>query len=277
MQALIQVKIHDQGNIEYRSLGNYESRYENMVELLGKVFEILDVNLFSTKEFFVSTRDIPTAIDGRVTFGFTKARNVVTCPDYTFCRWVECGINDYGTTIANILAKSEQTPVSDKLFWIGNPRTQALRLKLLAIGNANRNKLSIIPMDWLRDFPKGRKHRYTHYVSLEDHSQYKYLIDCGAAGYSGRLKFLLHTNRPLFIVDRQDDTKEYFHDDLVPFQHFIPVKEDLSDLLAMLAWADENYDQALKIAAAAKKFAMERLNQQQVIFDFSRIVAENLM
>lgn len=277
MQALIKVKIHDQGNVEYHSLGNFESRYESMVELLGKALEPLDVNLFSKKEFFVSTGDVSTEIRGQTTFGFTKAGNVVTCPDFTFCRWVECGINDYGTTVTNILAKSEQEPVSEKLFWIGNPRTQPLRLKLLALGNANRNRLMIIPMDWLRDFPRGRKHRSTHYVSLEEHSHYKYLIDCGANGYSGRLKFLLHTNRPLFIVDRQDDKKEYFHDELVPFQHFIPVKEDLSDLLEMLTWADQNYDQARLIAANAKKFAMERLNQQQVILDFSDIVAENLM
>lgn len=277
MQALIQIKIHDQGNVEYHSLGNFESRYENMVELLGKALEPLDVDRFVTKEFFISTGDVSAGAEGRVTFGFTKTGNVVTCPDYTFCRWVECGINDYGATVASILAKSEESPVSDKLFWIGNPRTQALRLKLLAIGNANRSRLSIIPMDWMRDFPRGRKHRSTHYVSLEDHSRYKYLIDCGASGYSGRLKFLLHTNRPLFIVDRQDEKKEYFHDELVPFEHFIPVRDDLEDLLDMLAWADNNYDQALAIASNARKFAMERLNQQQVILDFSRIVAESLM
>jgi hypothetical protein len=234
------------------------------------------MNSFVGKSFFISTDDISRSVTEKITFGFTKSKNVIACPDYTFYKWVECGIEDYNKTIESILSLSENEPVFDKLFWIGNPRTQPLRFTLIELGNLYPDKLSFIPMDWIRKFPRGHMHRFTHFVSLEEHTKYKFLIDCGAAGYSGRLKFLLHTNRPLFLVDREDIKKEFFHNELIPFLHYIPVRNDLSDLMDKLAWAEDHYQEALLIAGNAKKFALENLSQIKAIEFLANRIQENL-
>lgn len=75
-------------------------------------------------------------------------------------------------------------------------------------------------------------------VSLEDHTKYKYLIDASGQGYSARIKYLLFSRRPLFIIDRE--YWDWIGIDLIPWVHFIPVKADLSDLLDQINWADNH-------------------------------------
>jgi len=63
--------------------------------------------------------------------------------------------------------------------------------------------------------------------------------------------------RPVFVIDRH--SVEFWHEELVEWRHFVPVKRDLSDLL-------ENYvklegDAALyaHISAGAREFATQTL------------------
>jgi len=102
-----------------------------------------------------------------------------------------------------------------------------------------------------------------NYLSLPDLMKYKYLIDIGGNGYSGRLKFLLFSKRPLLIVDR--NYIEYFHDDLVPYLHYIPVKMDLSDLDEQVNWMISNPEKSLEIANNAFEYAMNNFNLDNLI------------
>ncbi|OQD42712.1 hypothetical protein BUL40_09325 [Croceivirga radicis] len=178
---------------------------------------IKDKKALKTTHFYINTNDVSSKINDTLTFGYTKSSDVVPCPDFTFDKWIECGITTYSKTIKKIIDKGNKKHSVEKLFWIGNLNTQPLRYELLRLGNLYDEKMEIVPMEWKRTFPKGHIHDFTKYLSLEDHIEYKYLIDCGARGFSGRLKFLLHTNRPLFIVDRNKNKQEYFYDHLIPY------------------------------------------------------------
>ncbi|SEJ75805.1 Glycosyl transferase family 90 [Dyadobacter sp. SG02] len=274
--SFVEVTVSPDGAVAFISHGGYESRNQSVTLLCKSAFELVEPTKIRGKSFFISTDDIACSVTGKVTFGFTRSENVIVCPDFTFDKWIECGIDDYERTTSMILVNSQEPPVSEKLFWIGNPRTQELRFKLISLGIQNAERLRIIPMNWLRDYSKGHKHRFTHYVSLEDHTKYKYLIDCGAAGFSGRLKFLLHSNRTLFLVDRQQNNREYFYDQLVPYEHFIPVAEHLHDLLAKITWADNHPSEAQQIAKNAKEFAIQYLSRRAAVEYFAKAIIENI-
>jgi hypothetical protein len=51
---------------------------------------------------------------------------------------------------------------------------------------------------------------------------------------------------------------------LIPFEHFIPVNEDLSDLKEKINYLELNPDVANKIALNAQKFAINNLNKINV-------------
>jgi len=98
--------------------------------------------------------------------------------------------------------------------------------------------------------------------------KYKYLLDIGGNGYSGRLKFLLFSNRPVFIVER--NYIEYWHNQLIPYVHYIPVREDLSDLLIQIIWAEANPIKCKEITTAAFNFAQNNLTTE----NFTKRIAE---
>ena len=258
--------INPNGEISFIDHGGYESRIESTIALFEEAFALIkDKKALKTTHFYIDTGDVSSKINNTLTFGYTNSDDVVPCPDFNFDKWVECGINSYEETTYKILESGKGKPLVEKLFWTGNLSTQRLRHELFKLGSLHNDKMEIVPMDWKRFFPKGSMHHYTKYISLEEQTKYKYLIDCGARGYSGRVKFLLHSNRPLFLVNRDQNKQEYFYNQLIPFEHFIPVKEDLSDLIILLEWADKNYDDAMAIANNARKFAIENLNKKAVI------------
>lgn len=274
---MIKAFIDSDNEISFIDCGGYESRSESTIILFKEAFDqIKDKLQLKITRFYVNTDDLSAKINNTLTFGYTNSNDTVLCPDFTFDRWVECGIDTYEKTVTRIIDSGNEKYVIEKLFWIGNVNTQPLRYKLLELGAEFMDKMEIIAMDWKRILPKGYKHGFTEFVSLEDHTKYKYLIDCGARGFSGRLKFLLFTNRPLFLVNRDKNKQEYFYSQLIPFKHYIPVKEDLSDLITQFEWAEENYDDAITIANNARQFAIEYLNKKTVIDYLSRQLMNSL-
>lgn len=258
--------ISNDNKLSFIDHGSYESRSESTIALFNEAFEqVKDKALLTHQHFYVDLHDIGTQINDELTFGYTPGDGVVVCPDFTFDRWVECHIDNYEATVNRILDQGEKSYTIEKMFWMGNLNTQQLRYDLVELGALHTDKLEFIPMEWVRYSPKGSMHYFTNYTSLEDHTKYKYLIDSGAQGFSARPKFLLHTNRPLFLVDREECKREYFYNWLVPYEHFIPVKDDLSDLLVQLEWAENNYAEATRIAGNARQFAIDNLNKKTVI------------
>lgn len=67
------------------------------------------------------------------------------------------------------------------------------------------------------------------YTPMTELSQFKYTLDIRGYGWTDRVKILLQLGRPMFLADRP--FREWYFDQLIPMKHFIPVREDLSDLL----------------------------------------------
>ena len=189
-------------------------------------------------------------------------------PDFCFLNWKESGMKDYEECRNSILEASKKEPAYNTLFWIGNPKTHPTRETLCQLSQKDP-RIEAYGMGW--DYRNG-KAVPSKFVSLEDHTLYKYLIDVQGRGYSGRTKMLMFTGRPLFIAERK--WKEFWNKDAIPFTHFIPVKEDLSDLQDMLDWAESNPDKAQKIAENAKKFALENLTRDAAIDYFAKVIAD---
>jgi hypothetical protein len=178
---------------------------------------------------------------------------------------------------------SISNPEVDKVGWIGNiysPLPDVIefhtRPVLKKIGDANPDLLETFHVrapNYLID------DTLPHYLSLPNLvKKYKYLIDIGGNGYSGRLKFLLFSKRPLLIVER--NYIEYFHNELIPYVHFIPVKMDLSDLLEQIQWMKNNEKKCNEIANNALDFAVNNFTEDKLLervnFVYRNIVGINM-
>jgi len=91
-----------------------------------------------------------------------------------------------------------------------------------------------VPQD-LKDFT------YTTYISIQEQiDTFDYLIDVGAAGFSGRLTNLINSNRILFLTDNL--WHSYVDSFLKPNYHYVPIRNDLNDLIEKIKNVNSNYD-----------------------------------
>lgn len=183
-------------------------------------------------------------------------------PDWTFWHWPSSRVNNSEETFRMILEAGESKPLVDKVAWYGsknsagpNSREGHTRRALVDhYGKVNNDRFDFVHV--------GDKAGQENYMSMPELTRrYRYLIDVGGAGYSGRTKFLMFSGRPLLMVYRR--YIEYFDDDLKPWVHYIPVKEDLSDLIKMHDWLRDNDSKATEIAENAKKYAVENFSMEK--------------
>jgi len=183
-------------------------------------------------------------------------------PDWVCFWWRSANIHSYERCVQECIAAGQEQPVINKVAWFGNINSPlsdvpefTTRPLLAEMGRIRPDLLEIQHVP-----PQGGviDGRIRNYMTLHEMiRKYKYLLDIGGNGYSGRLKFLLFSRRPVFIVER--DYIEYWHNQLIPYEHYIPVREDLSDLLVQINWAEANPTKCQEITAAALKFAQENL------------------
>jgi len=180
---------------------------------------------------------------------------------FAFCHWYTAKIYSFEETVKEIINEANKEPSIHKVGWFGNIYTpdksvveHNTRPLLKKIGDENPH---------LFDIQQIYSSNESNFISLPNLTKYKFLIDIGGNGYSGRVKFLLFTKRPLLLVDR--NYVEYFYDDLIPFKHYIPVKMDLSNLLEMVEWTQNNYTKSLEIAMNAFEFAIKNFTLDKLL------------
>ena len=66
------------------------------------------------------------------------------------------------------------------------------------------------------------------------------------------------------LIFKEDSNHfQWYYKQLKPFEHYIPVKEGLDDLVERLKWAMTHDDDARKIARQAREFALSHITQEK--------------
>jgi hypothetical protein len=260
----ISVSINN-GKLSIKAGKGFQKRHNSTICMLAEALP--DLNAMKKLEFKIYTDDFPINIK-RNTFYYCvdstdKLRNCI--PDFSFHKWDEAGINNYQNTCNDLLANSTKPALVDKLFWAGNINVHKSR-ELFFNTFKDDNDFEIHFID-----PSSKNYLSTRF-SLLDHLNYKYLIDIEGRGYSGRLKYLLHSGRVLFIQERK--WKQYYEFEIIPFVHFIPIKNDFSDLKNQLDWLKKNPSKYQEIATNAINFSKEKLNYTSVCKVFANKILE---
>lgn len=101
-------------------------------------------------------------------------------------------------------------------------------------------------------------------VSFKEQMNYKYhiLIDGNVTAYT-KSGWKFFTNSLIFKPDSK--WVQWYFQALEPYMHYVPIREDLSDLVDKLKWALENDREAKKIAGQCREFALTHLTFSQDI------------
>ncbi|KAJ7596038.1 glycosyl transferase family 90-domain-containing protein [Mycena floridula] len=90
--------------------------------------------------------------------------------------------------------------------------------------------------------------------------KYKYVFDVDGNTFSSRYLGLLRSGS---LVFKATIFSEYFNDWLKPYESYIPVLPDLSDLVEKVQWAISNDAEAHRIQETGRLFAQELMNDNQ--------------
>jgi hypothetical protein len=119
------------------------------------------------------------------------------------------------------------------------------------------------------------------FLTIDKQTEYKYVVNVDGHSSAYRLSLELESGFCVLLVESK--YRLWFRDLMKPYQHYIPVKEDLSDLLAQIKWCKDHDKLCEKISLNAKKFAEKYLSKngmldylQKIIFQIKNITGDYL-
>lgn len=99
-------------------------------------------------------------------------------------------------------------------------------------------------------------------IKLEEHCKYRYLFNFRGVAASFRFKHLFLCRSVVFHVG--NEWLEFFYLALKPWVHYVPVKQDLSDVRELLEFAKANPDVMENMAERGQKFILDHLRMEDV-------------
>ncbi|KAJ7696055.1 glycosyl transferase family 90-domain-containing protein [Mycena rosella] len=102
-------------------------------------------------------------------------------------------------------------------------------------------------------------------------AKFKYLLDVDGNTFSGRFLTLLKSGS---LVFKSTVFEEYFNDWIRPYEHYIPVRPDLSDLVEKVEWAMAHDDEARRIQTTGKLFTERVMTDAQNDCYFAAVLLE---
>jgi hypothetical protein len=97
---------------------------------------------------------------------------------------------------------------------------------------------------------------------LDLKKRYKYLIDLPGHTYSTKIYPMLFTKRLIFFIKNKEKFK--WERGLRKWEHYVPVKKDLSDLVDKFMWAEENPKEVSNIIQNAWEYGTQVVSQEQM-------------
>lgn len=178
-------------------------------------------------------------------------------PEAYSIAWPEVGVTDVQSMVKEMNVRGAAPASIPKAVWVGatSHPSRIVMLARIALDPSLKELVEAWAMSWQDPHRK--------LLSLPDHVNYKYVIDVEGTGWSARLKYLLCSRRPAFVMDRPFWDWATF--DLQPWVHYIPVERDSSDLLEKIRWAEDHPEEAQAIADNAAALMMARLEKQHIL------------
>lgn len=250
-----------------------ESRIKHLLEEVAATYPVPDVDLIYfnedrlTERFFRNKRFINSVPI------FVSAKNPSLRRAILFCDWYydPKDENNELTRFLKIIDENRNRwtwqEKIEKLFWRGSTFDGKYTLENWkthprgrAVFESKEHPESIDAAfifypDWSTKDPQGfeRELGKAEKISIEDHLQYKYqlIVDGVTAPFTGT-PWRLYSGCVPF--KQESSNVMFFFEELTPWKHYIPVKEDCSDLLERVRWAQTHDEEAQQIADNAKEF-----------------------
>jgi hypothetical protein len=204
----------------------------------------------------------------------SEFRNEDLFPDFSFGNWSDMGLEDFDEFSREIRENNSLERIEDqRLFWAGSMSTNPNRRVYMGLCATNPEKLHGVAMSWT-PVDGGSRTEPRSFVSWKEHCGYKYLIEIAGHSYGTRTKFIPLCNRPMFVNER----RHYTWSCVEALKHnlHIPVREDMSDLVEKVAWADQNEETVFANAGRLLAICTEAFSFENVCRHAAKVILSKI-
>jgi len=110
-------------------------------------------------------------------------------------------------------------------------------------------------------------------VSKGDHLKYKYLVDVDGNSCSFERYFWLLLSNSL-VIKQVSPNVQWYYGALQPYEHFLPVKKDLSDLVEKIEWAKTHDEECRIMSERASAFIQNNLTPEDTLLYMYHLLRE---
>lgn len=110
------------------------------------------------------------------------------------------------------------------------------------------------------------------HVSFFEFFKYKYQINVDGTVAAYRLPYLLAGSG--LVLKQDSEYYEHFYSRLIPMEHYVPFRRNLSDLVEKLSWARAHDGSAQQIVKQAQQFALDHLLPHHVFCYYVQLFQE---
>jgi len=162
------------------------------------------------------------------------------------------------------------------------------RLRIASLSSASEeNGYPLLDAGIMKWNLRPRKHISSPYLQLIDSSKfrtvqpltpseqatYKYIVNVDGHVSAFRLSLEMSTGSVILMVESK--YRMWFRKYLVEYQHYVPVKEDCSDLLDQIRWCRQHDSECKKIAENAREFYETYLTKNGIL-DYLQVLLINV-
>jgi hypothetical protein len=250
--------------IKFIDFGGYENRNPSTMKIIMNVLPKINKDL----SFFVNTGDKSIDRDKTFSYSTTSEDYSKTCPDFIYDCWKEVGINDYEEKKLSIHEAGNSFYRTNKIGWIGSFTSQKRRQVYDLFNHKSFLDIRVTNLSKQNGVCVAN-----NFLTLEEQiKEWKYLLDIEGNGYSGRVKLLIGSQRPVFLIDRQ--YKEFYYQFMEPWKHYIPVKNDLSDFEENYNIIERDIKLYQRIVLESNKFSQKFLTKKFAEEYYMKILSE---
>lgn len=110
-------------------------------------------------------------------------------------------------------------------------------------------------------------------MSPSEQASHKYIVNVD--GHVSAFRMSLEMSMGCVILLVESKYRMWFRKYLVEYEHYVPVKEDLSDLLDQIRWCRQHDEECKKIAGNARAFYNQYLSKNGIL-DYMQLLLSNI-
>ena len=233
---------------------NTMAMYKKMFGVHGRDFEgkTLDIHICiddDLQQAYEFAKVYDTGIYHAYSTVYALEDVVIPIPDYRSCFDEEDYY--YKDATPTVCREAASKPYKDdRAFWIGSIFQSLSRKNLWIMSQKYPEKLLV-------------ESSFDRKIPIYEMAKYKYLIDVRGLGWTDRIKSLLMLGRPLLMEDRTNI--EWYMPYMTPMKEYVPIREDLSDLIEKIDFLNQNPEVYDNIVNNAKEFVQQYLMPEPIL------------